>query len=136
MKEKNATCKDTFMFNLPCHPGFLNDVPVTLINKTDLKDPAKREDYWIHTLGIKAPPDLMLKMVFRRNSSYVASLAYFYQRTVFEQWFSTQYLSFNHFYCYCCCLLVFLLLFLVVLFCWCFYCYYYYHFYYYYYYYY
>ena len=40
-------------FNLPGLSGFLNDVSVTL--KTDPKDPAKRENDWIHTLKTKAP---------------------------------------------------------------------------------
>ena len=39
-------------FNLPGHSGFLNNVSVTLIDKTDPKDPTKREDFWIQT---KAP---------------------------------------------------------------------------------
>ena len=42
-------------FNLPGHSGFLNDVSVTLIDKTDLKDPTKQEDCWIHGLKTKAP---------------------------------------------------------------------------------
>ena len=42
-------------FNLPDHSGFLNDVSVTLIDKTDPTDPTKREDYWIHTLKTNAP---------------------------------------------------------------------------------
>ena len=33
----------------------LNDVSDTLIDKTDPKDPAKREDCWIHILKTKAP---------------------------------------------------------------------------------
>ena len=43
-------------FNLPGQSGFLNDVSVTLIDKTDPKDPTKREDYWIHQLKNKARP--------------------------------------------------------------------------------
>ena len=34
----------------PGHKGFLNDVLVTLIDKTDGSDPKKREDYWMNTL--------------------------------------------------------------------------------------
>ena len=30
--------------------GLLNEVPVTLIDKTDGKNPFKREHYWRHTL--------------------------------------------------------------------------------------
>ena len=58
LKEENSLCKDTFLyehFNLPDHSGFLNDVSVTLINKTDPTDATKLEDYWIHTLKTKAP---------------------------------------------------------------------------------
>ena len=42
-------------FNLPGRSGFLNDVSVTLIDKTKPKYPPKREDYWIHALKAKAP---------------------------------------------------------------------------------
>ena len=45
-------------FNLPGHSRFLNDVLVTLIDKTDPKDPTKREDFWIQTPEIKAPPGI------------------------------------------------------------------------------
>ena len=61
--------------------------------------------------------DLMLKMVFRRNSSYFASLIMFMDGLYLDNDFRTQFLSFYYFYCYCCCLLVLLLLFLVLLFC-------------------
>ena len=30
--------------------GFLNDVLITFIDKTDVSDPLKREDYWRKTL--------------------------------------------------------------------------------------
>ena len=42
-------------FNLPDQSLFLNDVSVTLIDKTDPTDPTKREDYWIQTPRTKAP---------------------------------------------------------------------------------
>ena len=42
-------------FNLPGHSGSLNDVSVTLIDKTDPKDPTKRENFWIQTLKTKPP---------------------------------------------------------------------------------
>ena len=41
--------------NLTGHSGFSKDVSVTLIHKTDPKNPTKREDYWIHILKTKAP---------------------------------------------------------------------------------
>ena len=45
-------------FTLPGHSGFLHDVSVTLIDKTDPSCPTKREDYWIDTLKTKAPMGL------------------------------------------------------------------------------
>ena len=42
-------------FSSPGHRGFLNDVSVTLIDKTDGPDPKKREDYWMKTLKTMAP---------------------------------------------------------------------------------
>ena len=32
------------------HNGFLNNVSITVIDKTDGKNPKKREDYWRRTL--------------------------------------------------------------------------------------
>ena len=32
------------------HDGFLNDVSITSIDKTDPSDPLRREDYWRQTL--------------------------------------------------------------------------------------
>ena len=40
------------------HSGFLEDVSIIFIDKTDLKDPNKREDYWRHTLKTIAPQGL------------------------------------------------------------------------------
>ena len=37
-------------FSSPSHTGFLNDVSVTLIDKTDESDPKKPEGYWKKTL--------------------------------------------------------------------------------------
>ena len=42
-------------FNSPGHNGFLEDVSIILIDKTDPSDPEKREDYWIQTLKTAAP---------------------------------------------------------------------------------
>ena len=41
------------------HNGFLNNLSITLIDKTDGKNPKKREDYWRRTLKTY----LMLKTV-------------------------------------------------------------------------
>ena len=48
-------------FSSPCHRGFLNDVSVTLIDKTDGSDPKKREDYWMKTLKTMAPYGLNIE---------------------------------------------------------------------------
>ena len=51
-------------FSSPCHKGFLNDVSVTLIDKTNGSDPKKREDYWIETLKTMAPYALYIEGSF------------------------------------------------------------------------
>ena len=43
---------------LPENSGFLHDVFITLIDKTNLSFPTKHEDYWIDTLKTKAPMGL------------------------------------------------------------------------------
>ena len=37
-------------FNNEAHSGFLQDVSVTFIDKTDSQNPEKRENYYINTL--------------------------------------------------------------------------------------
>ena len=37
------------------HNGFLEDVSITLIDKTDGFNPTKRETFWMHTLKTLAP---------------------------------------------------------------------------------
>ena len=41
-------------FTVPGHSGFLNDVSIILIHKTDPSCPTKRENYWTDTLKTKA----------------------------------------------------------------------------------
>ena len=48
-------------FSCPGHRGFLNDVSVTLIDKTDGSGPKKREDYWMKTLKTMAPYGLNIE---------------------------------------------------------------------------
>ena len=40
------------------HEGFLQDILVTLIDKTDGSEPTKRENYWMRTLRTLAPSGL------------------------------------------------------------------------------
>ena len=48
-------------FSSPGYRRFLNDVSVTLIDKTDGSDPKKREDYWMKTLKTMAPYGLNIE---------------------------------------------------------------------------
>ena len=68
-------------FNLP---GFLNNVSVTLVNKTDPKDPTKREDYCIHTLKTKAPLELNVEDGLLAKLIVFCFIDYIYGRTVFR----------------------------------------------------
>ena len=55
---QGAICKQQHLFNHFCasdHSGFLEDVSLTFIDKTDPSDPLKREDYWRSTLKTMAP---------------------------------------------------------------------------------
>ena len=55
---QRATCIQQHLFNHFCksgHCGFLEDVSLTFIDKTDPSDPLKREDYWRSTLKTMAP---------------------------------------------------------------------------------
>ena len=45
------------------HSGFLRNVSIILVDKTDGKDPKKRENYWIRTLKTLLHLDLILKTV-------------------------------------------------------------------------
>ena len=42
------------------HNGFLKDVKIMLINKTDCKDPKNRENYWVRTFKMLAPDGLKI----------------------------------------------------------------------------
>ena len=48
-------------FDLPGHTSFLENVTVTLIDKTDSKNPTERENYWIYTFKPKAPMGLNME---------------------------------------------------------------------------
>ena len=55
---QGATCMQQHLFNHFCtsgHCGFLEDVSLTFIDKTDPSDPLKRKDYWKSTLKTMAP---------------------------------------------------------------------------------
>ena len=45
-------------FNGMGRNGFLNNISITLIDKTDSKNPKKREDYWRITLKTYSPSGL------------------------------------------------------------------------------
>ena len=48
-------------FSSPSHRGFLNDVSVTLMDKTNGSDPKKQEDYLIKALKPIAPSGLNIE---------------------------------------------------------------------------
>ena len=60
MKGADTVCKSIYMNISTCLVTlvFLEDVTVTLIDKSDPSNPTKREDYWIYTLKTKAPMGL------------------------------------------------------------------------------
>ena len=43
------------------HNGFLNDVSITFIDKTDQSDPLRREDYWRQTPETMVPYGLNIE---------------------------------------------------------------------------
>ena len=45
-------------FSMAGPGGFLSDVSITFIDKTDLSDPLRREDYWRQTLKTMVPHGL------------------------------------------------------------------------------
>ena len=47
-------------FSMADDDGFLNDVSITFIGKTDLSDPLRREDYWRQTLKTMVPYGLKI----------------------------------------------------------------------------
>ena len=55
---QGAKCMQQHLFRHFCifgHCGFLQDVSLTFIDKTDPSDPLKREDYWRNTLKTMVP---------------------------------------------------------------------------------
>ena len=55
--QRSETCIQEHLFrhfSSPRHNGFLNDVSITFIDKTDPSDPLKREDFWRKTLKTMA----------------------------------------------------------------------------------
>ena len=48
-------------FSSEGHCSFLDEVSITFIDKTDPKDPNKREHYWRHTLKTMAPDGLNIE---------------------------------------------------------------------------
>ena len=52
------------------HNGFLEDVAITLIDKTDGKDPKNRKNYWMRTLKTLAPEGLNIELCVWSNTIY------------------------------------------------------------------
>ena len=64
MKEANAVCENIYM-NISTYLATLIfqkiSVTVTLIDKTDVRNPTERKDYWIYTFKTKAPMGLNIE---------------------------------------------------------------------------
>ena len=55
---RNETCMQEHLFEhfkSEGHSGFLGNVSITLVDKTDGKDPKRKENYWMRTLKTYAP---------------------------------------------------------------------------------
>ena len=89
-------------FNLSGHSGFLDDVSVTLIDKTYSKNSTERKYYWIYTFKPKHHWHLMLKMVFSHKLLYFAAMIIFMDGLYLNNNFRTLFLSFYCFHCCCC----------------------------------
>ena len=48
LQDSRVVC--IYLYIMAGHNGFLNDVSITFIDKTDPTDPLRREDYWRQTL--------------------------------------------------------------------------------------
>ena len=62
--ERKEACMQQFLYDHFCctdHSGFIDDVSITFIDKTDPSDPLKREDYWRSVLKTKAPYGLNIE---------------------------------------------------------------------------
>ena len=52
------------------HSDFLEDVAISLIDKTDGRDPKNRENYWMRTWKTLAPEGLNIEDCVSSNSTY------------------------------------------------------------------
>ena len=72
-------------FNSEGHNGFLHDVSVTFINKTDAKNPIKREHYLRHTLKThKNLMVLMLKMISNSQFTCIYTPFFLYKHNDYK----------------------------------------------------
>ena len=51
-------------FSMADHDGFLNNISITFIDKTNPSDPLRREDYWRKTLKTMVPYGLNIEDSF------------------------------------------------------------------------
>ena len=81
--ERKEHCMQRHLFEHFNLPGFSNDVSVTLIDKTDPKEPTKRENYCNDTLKTKAPLGLNVEDGLLVKLVVFCYIGYVYGRTVF-----------------------------------------------------
>ena len=71
LRQKPCMQKHLFEhFHSDGHNGFLEDFAVTLIDKTDGRDPKNRENYWMRTLKTLAPDGLNIEDCASSNTIY------------------------------------------------------------------
>ena len=82
---RNEACTQEHLFEhfkSEGHSGFLGNVSITLIDKTDGKDPKRRENYWIRTLKTYAPFGLNIEDTVRpipcRSKMFLMGLPVWY----------------------------------------------------------
>ena len=102
-----------YIYNIYTYLGFLNALSLTLIDKQTLIIPLNEKIAWFTHLKQKDYWDLMLKMVFRYNLLYFASLIVYMDELYLGNVFRTLFVSFYGFYC------LLLLLLSLLLFCCC-----------------
>ena len=59
--KRGERCMQEHLYEHFYRNGFLEDVAITLIDKTDGRDPKNRENYWMRTLKTLAPDGLNIE---------------------------------------------------------------------------
>ena len=69
LRHSNLVCKYEHFYS-DSHNDFLDDVAITLINKTEGRDTKNKENYWMSTLKALAPDGLNIENCVWPNTMY------------------------------------------------------------------